>query len=288
LERSRNGAANLEPAGEAEIQFIEAGAIRIGRIFAPDEGVCIDQWPADDQVHCTFILQLSGTATCEQQRRVAYLAPGQWDVFDCEHPLHLAASHAASEQLAMLIPAKQLDPCFDLATLAARRRPGTSALSKLLCHAASVSFRELSTSDGKRAADLAHPLCLWVNLAIRERVEGEARVTSSRERLQLRAIQCVNARLRDPSLSVESVAAQLNCTTRYLQKVFQSTGQSLSEHIRVHRLNRCHSDLLDPALAHMSITEVALSWGFNSVTYFSEAFRNYFGLTPSEARRMTG
>ncbi|NTI46684.1 helix-turn-helix domain-containing protein, partial [Agrobacterium rhizogenes] len=33
-----------------------------------------------------------------------------------------------------------------------------------------------------------------------------------------------------------------------------------------------------------SVTEIALSWGFNDISYFNRAFRTTYGMTPRQMR----
>ena len=270
-----------------KIEFLDIAAIRIARITAPERGVLFDLAPAGNGRNgVSFLLQISGTSTCAQQRRSAQLAPGQWDAFDVG-PVHIAANHEAAEQIALLVPADKMDRHVNVAYLAARRQPGATGISRVLCHAASVLFREIPRSGVQRVAELVEPLQRWLNIAVRERMEGERAEGegSAHERLRRRVRTYINAQLRDPALSVQRVARHHNCTPRYLQKAFKETGHSLSEQIRDLRLDRCYSDLLDPLQAERSVTEIALSWGFNSVTHFSDAFRQRFGVAPSVARR---
>lgn len=270
-----------------KIEFLDIAALRIARITAPERGVLFDLAPAANAHGCVnFLLQVSGTSTCAQHRRLAQLAPGQWDAFNIG-PLHIAANHEAAEQIALLVPSDQIDRGVEVAHLAARRQPGASGISRVLCHAASVLFREIPRSGTQRLTELTEPVRRWLNIAVRERMEGERPENegSAQERLRRRVRTYVNAQLRDPALSVTRVATHLDCTPRYLQKVFQETGRGLNEQIRDLRLDRCYSDLLDPAQSSRSITDIALSWGFNSVTHFSDAFRHRFGVAPSVARR---
>jgi AraC-like DNA-binding protein len=268
-----------------KIEFVDIATLRVARIAAPERGVLFELAPPGSARGCiTFILQISGTSTCAQQRRSVQLAPGQWDAFDAG-PLHVTANRSAAEQIAFLLPQDQLDRKVDLEQLAVRRQPGATGISRLLCHAASILFQEIPKSSSSRVAELTEPVRRWLNIAVRERMEGEEAEGSPHERLRRRVKTYVNAHVRDPTLSVERIARQLSCTPRYLQKAFQSTGRRLSDQIRDVRLDRCYSDLLDPAQTHRSITEIALSWGFNSVTHFSDAFRQRFGVAPSIARR---
>lgn len=269
----------------SKLEFVDIASLRVARIRAPERGVLFELARAGSaRGGINFVLQISGTSLCTQQRRSSHLAPGQWDAFEIG-ALHVTPDQSPSEQVALLMPLDQLDRKVNVTQLASRRQPGASGVSRLLCHAGSVLFQEIPKSSDARLAELAEPLCRWLNIAVRERIEGSQVDGSPRERLMHQAKLYVNAHLRDPTLSVDRIAGHLRCTTRYLQQAYQSTGRHLRDQIRDMRLDRCYCDLLDPAQAERSITEIALSWGFNSVTHFSDAFHRHFGVSPSAARR---
>jgi hypothetical protein len=50
------------------------------------------------------------------------------------------------------------------------------------------------------------------------------------------------------------------------------------------RLDACRLDFQSQEHAARSITDTALSWGYNSPAHFSRVFRKQFGATPSEWR----
>jgi AraC-like DNA-binding protein len=55
--------------------------------------------------------------------------------------------------------------------------------------------------------------------------------------------------------------------------------------IRAERLERCRSDLRDPAYADVSISAIASRWGLPSAPHFSRLFRLAYGCSPREFRR---
>ncbi len=90
--------------------------------------------------------------------------------------------------------------------------------------------------------------------------------------------------LRDPQLSPQAVAERQGVSPRLLQRLFATEGESLAEFILEQRLQRCRNALRDAAHASRSITEIALSWGFNDPANFSKAFRRRFGVPPRDCR----
>lgn len=94
----------------------------------------------------------------------------------------------------------------------------------------------------------------------------------------------IEADLRDPGLSVRSVARAVGVTTRYLQLLFASEDDCVSQYIKRERLQGCLLDLRDADFDDRSITEIAFSWGFNSAAHFSSSFRKEYGLSPRDYR----
>jgi AraC family transcriptional activator of tynA and feaB len=94
----------------------------------------------------------------------------------------------------------------------------------------------------------------------------------------------IDGHVRDPNVSVQTVAERIGVTTRYLQLLFAEAGDCISEYIKRERLRGCLLDLRDANLDQQSITEIAFSWGFNSAAHFSSSFKKEFGLSPRDYR----
>lgn len=107
---------------------------------------------------------------------------------------------------------------------------------------------------------------------------------SQRTVCYVRIKQIITADIRDPALSVESIAERIGVSTRYLQRLFAQQNDCISRCIRRERLRGCSMDLRDAALADRSITDIAFSWGFNSASHFSQSFRTEYGMTAREYR----
>jgi len=249
------------------------------------EGVSFELNPHDPvRRDLNFVLQLSGHGTYSQQRRSVRLDAGKWAAFDVGR-LSIVASAARCEQLILLIPHDQIDAGLDVQRIVSRPLPGATGASKVLMKTAVCLIEELPCISTQRAESLAQALCKFVSLAIHERLGANAATPSNRVSLRDRIRQYIDSHLRDPSLSLDRIAGQLNCTKRYLHKVFQGNGESLSAYILQQRLQRCRMDISKPELANLSITQIARSWGFTSVSHFSRAFRLRFGLSPRAVRR---
>lgn len=88
-------------------------------------------------------------------------------------------------------------------------------------------------------------------------------------------------RMGDPDLNVEEIGQDIGLSRVQLyRKVKSITGQSPNELLRVARLKKA-ADLLSTA-TEMNITEIAYMVGFNSGSYFTKCYKDYFGVTPAE------
>lgn len=92
-------------------------------------------------------------------------------------------------------------------------------------------------------------------------------------------------RLSDPTLSIQTAAAALNVSTRYVQLLFHDEGTNFSEFVRAERLARAHRQLSSGFLAQVPISTIALNAGFSDISYFNRMFREAYGETPSDVKR---
>ncbi len=85
-------------------------------------------------------------------------------------------------------------------------------------------------------------------------------------------------------LSVNSVAASLNVTPRYVQRLFEADGTTFSEFLTRQRLARAHRLLCEPSSSPTAISTIAYDVGFGDLSYFNRRFRRQYGQTPREVR----
>jgi len=91
-----------------------------------------------------------------------------------------------------------------------------------------------------------------------------------------------NSHRRD--LSVSAVAASLNVTPRYVQRLFEADGTTFSDFLTNQRLARAHRMLCEPQTSQSAISNIAYDVGFGDLSYFNRRFRRRYGLTPREVR----
>ena len=96
--------------------------------------------------------------------------------------------------------------------------------------------------------------------------------------------QQIDARLTDPELSADVVAARCGISTRYLRALFADEQTTFRNHVADRRLALVQQRLQDERFRGMTISDIVLSVGFGDLSWFNHLFRARFGMTPSEAR----
>lgn len=97
-------------------------------------------------------------------------------------------------------------------------------------------------------------------------------------------LDCIRDNYSDPTFGVQTVAAQLAVTPRYVNVLLAETGAGLVERVLELRLLKAKAMLCEPRYFEMRISDIALQAGFSDVSYFNRCFRRRFGCSPGAAR----
>ncbi len=104
-------------------------------------------------------------------------------------------------------------------------------------------------------------------------------VPSPDDKLLNKVMKIINENLSNPDLNVEMIATEVGISRVHLhRKLKELTNQSTRDLIRNIRLKQAATLLNDK---RHSISEVAMQTGFANVTYFSTAFKELYGITPT-------
>ena len=86
------------------------------------------------------------------------------------------------------------------------------------------------------------------------------------------------------NLSIGIVAAHLGVTPRYIQKLFESDGDTFSAFLLAQRLASAHRMLTKSKFAQYAVSAIAYDAGFGDLSYFNRSFRQRYGATPRDVR----
>lgn len=105
-------------------------------------------------------------------------------------------------------------------------------------------------------------------------------VNSPDDRLMQRVMTVINKNIDNPELSVEMIASMVGISRVHLhRKLREITNQSTRVFIRNVRLQQAAALLSEK---RQSIAEIAEIVGFSSTSHFSTAFKDLYGMAPSE------
>lgn len=139
------------------------------------------------------------------------------------------------------------------------------------------------------ATDVAAEEADAMERAVQEHVEdlpvepaAEVELSKEDERFCRKLERFVGARLRNPNLNIDVIAAQFGVgRTNFYRKVRELTGMSPNDYLRKCRMERAAELLLH---SDMTISDVCAQVGIPDAQYFSRVFKTYFGVSPSVYR----
>ena len=95
-----------------------------------------------------------------------------------------------------------------------------------------------------------------------------------------RVNRAIDSRINDPDLKISDLAQSLKIDRKTLYRnIKMESGLTAQIYLKNYRLE-LGAKLIENG--ELSITQVANSTGFHSVSYFSRCFKDHFGITPSE------
>jgi AraC-like DNA-binding protein len=229
-------------------------------------------------------VQLHGRSVVSQDGREAVLTPGDYAVWDMTRPYTLERS-GFNEMLVVMFPRERM-------RLAPQRLSGLTARRVNRRHGLAASVSPFLVELGKRVHSLNLSGGLYLADAVldmlassfAEQLSRGEPVEAGGSGLYLRVRAHIEQQLADPNLNVSTVAAANHISVRYVQKLFENDGETVTGWIRARRISRCRRDLADPQFAQWPISSIAARWGLVNAAHFSRLFKGVYGLSPTEYR----
>jgi AraC-like DNA-binding protein len=231
-------------------------------------------------------LLLAGQALVVQDGREAVLRPGDFALYDCSRPYTLEGTGDFRMIVCMLPRASLGIEPARVGRMTATRIRGDGgiawAVAPFLERLAGLAIRgdvlEARDRVVESVVELVESLCASA-------IESDmGHGPSSRAELLLRARAHAQSRLGDPSLVPGEIAAAVHVSKRYLHRLFEEDGSTVSGWIRQLRLEACRRDLADPSRRGETVTSIGARWGLTNPAHLSRLFRDEFGVSPTEYR----
>ncbi|WP_329376479.1 helix-turn-helix domain-containing protein [Streptomyces sp. NBC_01351] len=229
-----------------------------------------------------------------QRRNESGLVVGDMMLWDTSYPWEAGAPSGVGEMVRAVIlqlPKSALPlPAGKVERLLAQRIPGERGMGAILsrfigtlgAHAAECGPHELARL-GTIALDLA-TACLAQHVDAYDALSGEVRDQALRERINA----FIDDNLDSTELTPQAIASRHHISLRRLHLLFRGQPESVAASVRRRRLERCAAELVRPGGHARPVHAIAARWGFTNAAVFSRAFREAYGLTPTELRRQAG
>ncbi len=219
------------------------------------------------------------------------LTLGPPDFVVCDAPERLGdppyAGRGAVEAIVIQIPRARLRLHADrIEGLLGTRLSGSRGIGAILRAYAVELADRLGECQPADTARLAAATLDLVGAAFAQHVDTqEATALTGHQRvLRTRIDAFIQRHLADPDLCPHVIAVEHRISLRYLYKLFQDEERSVAATIRQRRLEGCRLDLASPGIWTRPIKAISARWGFADAAQFSRAFRQGYGMSPSDYR----
>jgi len=102
---------------------------------------------------------------------------------------------------------------------------------------------------------------------------------------RLKAIkQDIVAHITDSKLSITQVAIRQGVSPQYIRALFNGEQTTFADYVNELRLQQIYRQLSNPLFTNRSISTLAYDMGFNSLSWFNRAFKQRFGIKPTDVR----
>ena len=233
--------------------------------------------------HVMIQLQGEGGLDGDAEGRPIRGRPGDICVFDLARPARTVSPDFGNTTL--VVPRTVLEPLVaDYDALHGLVLSADNPRTRLLARHVEDLTGHLAGPGGDDLIGLVEPTIHFAAACLGTSADGRAVTAPAVNRAKLAAVRAfIEHQLADPALDAETICRRMGLSRSTLYRLFEPLG-GVAAHIRRRRLNQCLRDLVSPRHRARRISEIAFAWGFTNEASFSRAFRDAFGLTPSDAR----
>lgn len=267
--------------GYVQVSTLEAEAARVSRTAG-----LIERSPrAEAQV--AVGVQASGRAVLVQDGRRAEVAEGGLVLYDMARPYSFHyperfRSHVFQVPRRLLgVPESSIRQAAGTAVTSAE---GVGAVLLPFLGMLAASAHSCPASVGDRLAGSVADLLGTLVAQLTGRTSAD--VPTANGHFVLRIREHIDRHLGDPELSPETIACAHRISVRYLHRLFEGEGVTVSRLIQQRRLEACAGELARRSRTAPTVSAVAQRWGFVNPAHFSRAFRAAYGMSPREWRAL--
>jgi AraC-like DNA-binding protein len=278
-----------EAFADGAILTSSIGGFRVALISADPHAVYLSGKRASDaDGHVYVTAPLSGRAEIDQDGGHATVSPGDVVTFDSTRSYALELPERF-KMVALRFPHRLigLDPGIT-SKLTAEPWHGTSGVGALVGQTLGTLGQQVTNWDTAVTEPLSTAISGLVSTLFTDRLrdDGAEDPLAARQMLMLRVQSYAREHIADPALSPAVLAKRHNVSLRYLQVVFAMQGTSPAKWIRDERLSGILTDLSNPSTDHLTVAVIGERWGLLDASQVSRLFRQRYGMTPRDYRKL--
>lgn len=226
------------------------------------------------------LINRSGRETVSQGAAEAWLQPGDAVVWDSTHSARFVVHEQLSKR-SLLIPRSALDEVSGRTWMAPGvMLDGTSPATRLLLSYLDTLSQSLPVLGASAVAAARNATLELLVGALK--TEGDVPVNpTAQPALRAAMDRYIERHLLDGALSLNQIAAAHGVSVRTVNRVFNASGQTVGEVIRVRRLARARDELAESS---RPVSVIAHRWGFADPSHFTRSFKAHYGSSPREYR----
>ncbi|CAG6397174.1 helix-turn-helix domain-containing protein [Streptomyces cocklensis] len=228
-------------------------------------------------------VQGSGLTQAEQDGRMTELRVGDICFFETVRPFRTTYPGRFQQKI-FAVPREMLGRGeADLCALTGRAlRPSgglPALLSPYLSRLADAS-ESYSAAVGERLGATVADL---LAATVAEDLDEPSDDLPGAERVLLLRVQGhIRWHLADPALGPQAIARAHGISVRYLHRLFEGEGTTVSRWIRDLRLQECRRELATTVDVGADLGQIAHRWGFSGPSQLGKVFRASVGLSPTD------
>lgn len=266
--------------GDIDVVRFENSPMNVSRTGARVAEACSDE---------LFVCrQNSGSLSINQDGHAVTLQAGELSLLDPLMP-YAAAFSKQSQTLVFKIPRRRLEARVGPSRLMLGKSFGSATQFQQWVSSFLATIPSAVGSPGRTAEIVLQAQMLdLIALSLAEAgAASRPRISSARSTSLLAVRAAIEARLSDPSLNSAIVANAAGVSIRYANALLAGDGQSIMTLVLARRLDRCLAALEDRKHDHLTISDIALGWGFTDMTHFGRSFKAKYKILPSECRKLS-
>lgn len=262
------------------IQGVAFGSGRLFRIGSTDTNVSRRQ-TCHMQAPITLVLQLSGQSIVQQSYRECHLKGNDFTFLDGNIPFYQDMTERPEIILVQLPRSLVVSrhPCISDITV--QRFDGQKPETGMIWNFVTGMVETIGRVESTARSSILLSLIELIGAVV---PDNELSTVSSKGHVH-RALTLIENEFYRPEFNATCLAAELGVSRRRLDELFvEVVGRSLSAHIWERRLVRAAIELRASSKKTSTVTQIALSMGFEDSAHFSRAFKKRFKLSPTEWR----